>query len=119
LQAFAQRIEALFPGYRRDIELTTEGFDQTLKSLDSSTSAGIEELQDMRREARKLTETAREVKPKVAVLCHAFVALRDANYDPRLTKAAQRLVVLTDDLSSAYEDLETLALKVSFSADQK
>jgi hypothetical protein len=66
----------------------------------------------MRREARKLTETAREVKPKVAVLRHA-------NYDPRLTKAAQRLVVLTDDLSSAYEDLETLALKVSFSADQK
>ena len=119
LQAFAHRIEALFPGYRRDIEFTTEGFDQTLKSLDSSTSAGIEELQRMRREARKLTETAREVKPKVAVLRHAFVALCDANYDPRLTKAAQRLVVLTDDLSSAYEDLETLALKVSFSADQK
>ena len=44
---------------------------------------------------------------------------RDANYDPRLTKAAQRLVVLTDGLSSAYEDLETLALKVSFSAEQK
>lgn len=119
LQAFAHRIEALFPGYRRDIEFTTEGFDQTLKSLDSSTSAGIEELQGMLREARKLTETAREVKPKVAVLRHAFVALRDANYDPRLTKAAQRLVVLTDDLSRAYEDLETLALKVSFSADQK
>jgi len=34
-------------------------------------------------------------------------------------KAAQRLVVLTDELSSAYEDLETLALKVSFSAEQK
>ena len=119
LQAFAHRIEALFPGYRRDIEFTTVGFDQTLKSLDSSSSAGIEELQGMRREARKLTETAREVKPKVAVLRHAFVSLRDANYDPRLTKAAQRLVVLTDYLSSAYEDLETLALKVSFSADQK
>jgi len=118
LQAFAHRIEALFPGYRRDIEFTTEGFDQCLKSLDSSTSAGIE-LQGMRREARKLTETAREVKPKVAVLRHAFVALRDANYDPRLTKAAQRLVVLTDDLNRAYEDLETLALKVSFSVDQK
>ena len=119
LQGFAQRIEALFPGYRRDIEFTTEGFNQTLKSLDSSTSAGMEELQGMQREARKLTETAREVKPKVAVLHHAFEALRDANYDPRLTKAAQRLVVLADDLSSAYEDLETLALKVSFSADQK
>jgi len=89
------------------------------QSLDSSTSAGIKELQGMRHEARKLTETATEVKPKVAVLRHAFVALRDANYDPRLTKAAQRLVVLTDDLSSAYEDLETLALKVSFSADQR
>src|SRR6185369_2458235 len=119
LQAFAQRIEALVPGYRRDIEFTTEGFDQTLKSLDSSSSAGIEELQGMRREARKLTETAREVKPKVDVLRHAFVALRDANYDPRLTNATQRLVVLTDDLSSAYEDVETLALKVLFSADQK
>lgn len=41
------------------------------------------------------------------------------NYDHRLTKAAQRLIVLTDDLSSAYEELETLALKVSLSADQK
>ena len=119
LQAFGHQIEALFRGYRRDIEFTTEGFDQTLKSLDSSTGAGIEVLQGMRREARKLAETAREVKPKVDVLRHTFVTLRDANYDPRLTKAAQRLVVLTDDLSSAYEDLETLALKVSFSADQK
>ena len=113
------QIEALFSEYGSDIEITTEGFDQTLKSLNSSTNGGIEELQSMRREARKLTETAREVQPKVAVLRHAFVALRDANYDPRLTHAAQRLIVLTDDLRSAYEDLETLALKVSFSADQK
>jgi len=73
----------------------------------------------MRREARKLTETAREVKPKVAVLRHVFETLRDANHDPRLTQAARRLVALADDLSSAYEDLETLALKVSFSADEK
>jgi len=109
----------LFPKYRSNIELTTQGFDQTLKLLDSSTSAGMEELQGMRREARKLTETAREVKPKIAALRHAFIILRDANYDSRLTKAAQRLVVLTDDLSGAYEDLETLALKVSFSAEQK
>ena len=119
LQLFANQLESLFPEYRSNIELTTEGFDQTLKSLDSSTNAGIKELRDMRHEARKLTETAREVKTKVAVLRHAFVALCEANYDPRLTKAAQRLVVLTDDLSSAYEDLETLALKVSFSAEQK
>ena len=119
LQLFAQRIETLFPAYRRDIELTTEGFNQTLKSLDCSTSAGMEELQGFQREARKLTETARESQTKVAVLRHAFVAFGDAKYDPRLTKAAQRLVVLSDDLSSAYEDLETFALKVSFSADQK
>ena len=119
LELFAQRIEALFPEYRRDVGLTAEGFDQTLKSLDSSTSAGMEELQGMRREARKLTETAGEVKPKVAVLKVVFEALRDANHDPRLTKAARRLIALADDLSSAYEDLETLALKVSFSADQK
>ena len=119
LQLFAQRIEALVPEYRNDIELTAEGFDQKLKSLDSSTSAGMEELQSMRREAQKLTETASEVKPKVALLRHAFVALCEANYDLRLTKAAERVVVLTNDLSSAYEDLETLALKVSFSADQK
>lgn len=118
-QLFAERIETLFPKYRSDIELTTKGFDQKLKSLDSSTDAGMEELQSMRHEALKLTKTAREVKPKVAVLRQAFVALRDANYDLRLTKAAQRLVVLTDELSSAYEDLETLALKVSFSAEQK
>jgi hypothetical protein len=118
-QLFAERIETLFPKYRIAIELTTQGFDQKLKSLDSSTDAGMEELQGMRHEALKLTKTAREVQPKVAVLRQAFVALRDANYDLRLTKAAQRLVVLTDELSSAYEDLETLALKVSFSAEQK
>jgi hypothetical protein len=119
LQLFAERIEALFPDYRRDLELITEGFDETLKSLDPSTSTGMEELRGMRCEAQKLTETAREVKPKVAVLRHVFETLRDANHDPRLTKAAHRLVALADDLSSAYEDLETLALKVSFSADQK
>lgn len=119
LQLFAERIEALFPDYRRDLELITDGFDETLKSLDPSKSTGMEELRGMRREAQKLKETAREVKPKVAVLQHVFETLRDANHDPRLTKAAHRLVALADDLSSAYEDLETLALKVSFSADQK
>lgn len=118
LELFAQRIESLLPDYRRDLELTGEGFDQTLKSLDLSTSAGMEELQGMRGEARNLTETAREVKTKVAVLRRVFEGLRDANHDPRLTKAARRLVALADDLTSAYEDLETLALKVSFSADQ-
>ena len=118
-QLFAERVETLLPKYRSDIESTTEGFDQKLKSLDSSTGAGMEELQGMRYEALKLTKTAQEVKPKVAALGHAFVAIRDANYDLRLTKAAQRLVLLTDELSSAYEDLETLALKISFSAEQK
>lgn len=118
LELFGQRIEGLLPDYRRDLELTAEGFDQTLKSLDPSTSAGMAELEGMRREARNLTETAREVKSKVAVLRRVFEALRDANHDPRLTKAARLLVALADDLTSAYEDLETLALKVSFSAEQ-
>lgn len=118
LELFAQRIEALFPDYRRDIELTSEGFNQTLKSIDPSTSAGMQELQGMRREARKLTETATEVKTKLGVLRVVFEALRDANHDPRLTKSAQRCVALVDELTSAYEDLETLALKVSFSAEK-
>jgi hypothetical protein len=50
-QLFAERIETLFPKYRIAIELTTKGFDQKLKSLDSSTDAGMEELQgcDMKR----------------------------------------------------------------------
>lgn len=117
-ELFAQRIEVLFPEYRRDLELIAEGFDQTLKSLDPSTSVGRDELQSMRREAQKLTKIAREVKPKVAGLRHISEALRDANHAPRLTKAAGRLVALADDLTSAYEDLETLALKVSFSAEQ-
>jgi hypothetical protein len=117
LVLFAQRIEGLLPDYRSNLELTAEGFDQTLKSLDPSTSTGMEELQGMRREARNLTETAREVKTKVTVLRRVFEALRDANHDPRLTKAARRIVALADDLTSAYQDLETLALKVSFSAD--
>jgi len=119
LQLFAERIEALFTDYRRDLELIAEGFDEAVKSLDPSTSTGTEKLRGMRREAQKLTETASEVKPKVAVLRHVFESLRDANHDPRLTKIANRLVALADHLSSAYEDLETLALKVSFSADQK
>jgi len=118
LELFGQRIESLLPNYRRNLELTSEGFDQTLKSLDRSTSTGMEELQGMRREARNLTETAREVKTKIAVLRSVFETLREANHDPRLTKAARRLIALADDLTSAYEDLETLALKVSFSADQ-
>ncbi len=119
LELFAQRLEALLPDYRRDLEVTAEGFDQVVRSVDTSTSAGAKELDGFRREARKLTETAREVKPKVAVLRHVFESLRDSNYDPRLTEAARRGVALADGLSNAYEDLETLALKVSFLADQK
>src|SRR5215217_1354662 len=119
LRLFARRIEASLPQYRSDVALTTEGFEQTLKLLDPATSAGREELPRMRAEARKLTETAREVKPKVAVLRHVFETLRDANHDPRLTQAARGLVALADDLSSVYEDLETLALKVSFSAEER
>jgi HTH-type transcriptional regulator/antitoxin HigA len=118
LELFAERIEALIPDYRRDLELITEGFDQTVKSLDALTSAGRNELQSMRREAQKLTDTATEVKPKVAVLRHVSEVLRDANHAPQLTKAAGKLVAVADDLSNAYEELETLALKVWFSADQ-
>jgi HTH-type transcriptional regulator / antitoxin HigA len=118
LEVFAQRMEALLPDYKRDVELTAEGFDHALKSLDPSTSAGMGELQGMRREARKLTETAAEVKTKVATLRSAFEVLRDANHDPRLTNVAQRLVALADELINAYEDLETLALRVSFSSNQ-
>ena len=118
-ELFAQRIEALLPDYRRDVELTTEGFDQTLKSLDASTSAGKQELKAMQHEAQKLAETARGIKPKVAVLRRVFEAMRDSNHDPRLTNAARRLVALADELNSAYEDLETLGLKVSFSTNQQ
>ena len=119
MELFSQRIEALLPHYRRDLELITEGFAQTLKCLDASTSAGMEELKGFRREAQKLAKTAQEVKPKVAFLRDAFKAICEADYDPRLTKAARRLVTLADHLSAAYEDLETVALKVSFWADKK
>jgi len=118
LEVVAQRIEALLPDYARDVELTADGFDQTLASLDLSTTAGQRELEAMRHEAQKLAETAREIKPKVTALRRVFEMIGDANHDPRLTNAAQRFVVLADGLLSAYEELETLALKVSFSANQ-
>src|SRR4029077_880528 len=114
LELFAQRIEALIPDYRRDVEMTSEGLDQIVRSIDPSTSAGTKELDVFRCETQKLTETAAEVKPKVAVLRHAFESLRDSNHDPRLTEAARKGVALADGLANVYEDLETLALKVSF-----
>jgi len=118
LDVVARRIEALLPDYRRDVEMTAQGFDQTLKALDPSTSAGKQELEAMRFQAQQLADTARKIKPKVAVLRGVFEVIRNANHDPRLTKAAVRFVGLADGLMTAYEDLETLALKVSFSANQ-
>src|SRR2546423_5584109 len=79
LELFAQRIEALLPDYTRNLELLTEGFAETVKSLDPATDAGAQELEGMRREARALTETARGVKAKVTTLRNIFATLRDAN----------------------------------------
>ena len=120
LELFAQRIVAILPDYRRDLELIAEGFDHTLKCLDPSTSAGKEALEVFRQEARELTETAREVIPKVAKLREVFEGWSSsADLDLRLIYVARRLVALANDLIFAYEDLETLALKVSFSVDEK
>ena len=119
LELFAQRIEALLPDYTRNLELLTEGFAETVKSLDPATDAGAQELEGMRREARALTETARGVKAKVTTLRNIFATLRDANHDHRLTQSANRVISTVDNLFTAYEDLETFGLNVAFSADQK
>jgi hypothetical protein len=119
LQVYAGRIERLIPDFRRNLELLTEGFAETIESLDPATDAGAQELEGMRREGRALAGTANEVKAKITALRGVLVIIRDANYDNRLTQSAHRVTSTTDSLLTAYEDLETFALKVSFYADQK
>ncbi len=118
-ELFAHRIDELIPGYRRNLDLLTKGFDETVKSLDPATEAGARELEGMRRETKALAETAREVKAKVTALRGILAIMRDANHDPRLTQSARSVITTVDALFTAYEDLETFALKVSFSANQK
>lgn len=117
-EAFAQRLSGLIPDYRRNLQLLTEGFTEKVKSLDSATEAGVHELEGMREEARGLTETASGVKGKVSVLRNNFTILRDANHDSRVTQAAHKVIAATDELFTAYEDLETFGLKIVFAAER-
>jgi ABC-type transporter Mla subunit MlaD len=119
LELFAQQIEALLPNYLRNLNLLTEGFDRRVKSLDPSTKKGAQELQDMKREAQKLAGTAREVQPKVTALRDQVAIVRDSKHDHRLTQATKTVISAATALLAAYEELETFALKVSFSADQE
>jgi len=119
LELFALRIDQLLPEYRRNLELLTEGFSERVQSLDSATDTGAQELEGMRRKAQTLAETAREVKAKVTALRGNLASLRDAKLDQRLTQSANRVITTSETLFTAYEDLETFALKVSFSANQK
>lgn len=119
LESYAQRIESLIPEYRRNLESTTDGFEQTIRSLDPSTTTGAQELASMGSEAQKLAETGRGVKAKVANFRKIVEVVRDSNHDPRLTRAANIVVAMTEHLSTTFEDLETLGLKVSFSAARR
>lgn len=118
-QVYAQRVEGLLPDYRRNLGLLTEGFEARLNSLDRNTEAEAQELRDMRREAQALAETAREVKPKITGLRDVLTTVRDSNHDPRLTQAAHTVISTATALLTAFEDLETFALKVSFSAGEQ
>jgi len=118
LELFAQRLDELLPDYRRNLELLTKGFVERNKSLDPETNAGAQELEGMRREAVALAETATGVKAKVTALRANLASLRDANLGDRLTQSAHRVIRTVDDLLAAYEDLETFALKVCFSANK-
>jgi hypothetical protein len=117
LDLFAQRIEDVIPSYQRNLELLTEGFTERIKSLQLATADEARELQAMRREAQALAGTANEVKAKVTALRSNFAIVRDSDHDPRLTKAAHRVITAIDNLFTAYEDLETFALNVCFSAE--
>jgi hypothetical protein len=117
-QVYAQRIDGVLPDFHRNLGLLTEGFEAHINSLNRNTEAGVQELQDMRREAQSLAETARGVKPKIIGLRDVLTTLRDSNHDPRLTKAAHSVITTAAALFTAYEALETFALKVSFSADE-
>jgi hypothetical protein len=119
LELFARRLDELLPDYRRNLELLTKGFVEHNESLNPATDVGGQESEGMRRESQKLAETATGVKAKVTTLRGIFAILRDKNYDHRLTQSTHRVIATIDDLFTAYEDLETFALKVSFSADQK
>lgn len=119
LESFAQRIDQLLPDYQRNIELLTEGFVERNKSLDPATDAGAQELEDMRREAQKLAATATGAKPNIKGLRSILEIMRNSKHDPGLTQAANKVISTTDALFTAYEDLETFALNVSFSANQE
>lgn len=119
LELFADRIDDLLPEYRRNLELLTEGFVERNKSLDPTTDAGAQELKGMRVKAQGLAETASGNKTRITALRGALTSLRDKDYDHRLTASAHRVISTVDDAFMAFEDLETFALKVSFSADQK
>jgi hypothetical protein len=119
LELFARRIDELFPDYQRSLELVTLGFSERVAALDPATSTGAQELEGMRREARKLAETARGVQGKVTTLRNTLIILRDKPIsDHRLSRSAQRVIRTSEELFTAYNDLETLALKISFSTEQ-
>lgn len=119
LELFGQRVDQLLPDYQRNIELLTEGFAERNKSLDPTTEAGAQELEDMRREAQKLAATASGAKPNIEGLRSILEVIHNSNYDPGLTQAVNRVISTTDTLFTAYDDLETLALNVSFSANRE
>lgn len=102
-----------------NLGLLTEGFEARLKLLDCNTEAEAQELRDMRPEAHALAQTAREVKPKITGLRDVLTTVRDSNHDPRLTQAAHSVITTAAALLTAFEDLETFALRVSFSAGEE
>lgn len=115
LDLYAKQIDELLPDYRQNLDLLTEGFVKRIGSLDPTNDAG--ELQDMRRAARELADTAAWVKPRVTTMRSNLETIRDSNHDHRLTRTANRVLTTCDNLFTAFEDLETFALKVSFSTN--
>ena len=68
----------------------------------------------MNREAQGLAQTATWVKSKLKEMEEALAAIRDSNYGDRLTLATTRAINTAKRVATAFEDLETFALRISF-----
>jgi hypothetical protein len=116
---YAMTLAGVVQGIKENAFTLTKSYSAYISSVELKNEESQSELAAINYELKGLLDTLKTTKSNIKELQEAAYRIHNRNINEQLNQATLKLVIVVDKLFSAYEEIETFGLNISFAIDEK